>query len=187
MNKTVWRSIIAVIALVALLFLYLLSRGLMNNPGSIPTALIGKPAFDFAVPAVANVSADSTTPAELNLSAFKGRPLIINFWASWCASCADEAPGLEKFYQEYKDKVAMIGIAIQDTPQKAREVAAQHGSRYPIGVDEEGKSAIDYGVTGVPETFFIDKEGIIRFKFAAPVTYQELVGAYVRYFEPGSP
>ena len=109
------------------------------------------------------------------LDDFKGRPVVVNFWASWCVSCREEARELEKFWQAVKGKnVAVVGVAIQDTVEAAQKFAKQYGKTYILGLDEDGKAAIDYGVAGVPETFIIDASGVIVHKETGPVTAQKL-------------
>ena len=148
-----------------------------KNPNKAPNVLIDKPAHAFQVgwlqgkEFVANGAGET-----LSLDSFKGRPLILNFWASWRYSCRAEALDFEAFWQRYKEKgVAVVGIAIQDSPSAAMDFARQYGKTYILGLDtDDGKAAIDYGVTGVPETFFIDRNGIIVHKEAGPVTAQIL-------------
>ena len=101
----------------------------------------------------------------------RGKVVVLNFWASWCYSCREEARFFEEFWQKYKDKgIAVVGIAIQDQDGPAIEFARQFGKTYILGLDTDGKASIDYGVYGVPETFLIDRNGVIRHKEAGPVT-----------------
>jgi cytochrome c biogenesis protein CcmG/thiol:disulfide interchange protein DsbE len=97
--------------------------------------------------------------------------LILNFWASWCVSCRTEAHELESFWKAYRDQgVKVVGIAIQDEQEAAKKFAQYYGKTYILGLDEDGKAAIDYGVSGVPETFLIDRDGVIRHKEIGPVS-----------------
>ena len=95
-------------------------------------------------------------------------PIVLNFWASWCAECRIEAVILEDFFKKYgvnNKKFVMIGIAIQDTPKNAKAFAKHFGKSYLLGLDDDaGNIALDYGIYGVPETFFIDPEGNIFHK-----------------------
>ena len=149
----------------------ILSLGLVFDPSTSTNALLGKKANDFKV--VLLQGEDSASPpsgTNMSLSDFKGSPLILNFWASWCVSCRHEAAVMEAFWKKHKRSgVKMVGIAIQDTPEAAMKFAKYFGKTYILGFDEEGKAGIDYGVTGVPETFFIDRNGIIQHKEAGPV------------------
>ncbi|NRA45196.1 MAG: redoxin domain-containing protein [Oligoflexales bacterium] len=149
----------------------ILSLGLVFEPSTSTNALLGKKANDFNV-----VLLQGEEPGhphggkKLSLSDFKGSPLILNFWASWCVSCRHEAAIMEAFWKKHRAKgVKMVGIAIQDSPEAAMKFAKYFGKTYILGLDEEGKAGIDYGVTGVPETFFIDRNGVIQHKEAGPV------------------
>lgn len=149
----------------------ILSLGLYFDPSTSTNALLGKKANNFKVVQLQGEdSVDLQQRKELSLSDFKGSPLILNFWASWCVSCRQEAAIMEAFWKKYQERgVKLVGIAIQDTPEAAMKFAQYFGKSYILGFDEEGKAGIDYGVTGVPETFFIDRQGIIQHKEAGPV------------------
>ena len=118
------------------------------------------PGFDLVLQDGGQVS-----PAEL-----RGKVVLVDFWASWCAPCRQEAPVLEETYLEYAGAdVEFVGVNIWDLPDNATEYVAQFGISYPNGVDEDGKIAIDYGVQGIPEKFFVDRNGLIRQKFVGPI------------------
>lgn len=158
------------LSLVVIGVIGILGKALQMNPAQIPSALIGKPAFDFDVKVIQGSQwLSDGSLARINQTSFKGKPLIVNFWASWCMACRDEARDFEAFWQEYKSKgINLLGIAIQDEPSAALEFARTFGKTYLLGIDDNGQSAINYGVTGVPETFFIDSRGIIRDKITGP-------------------
>lgn len=100
----------------------------------------------------------------LRMSDIKGKPIVLNFFASWCIPCGEEAPTFEVGYQEYKEKgVQFVGIASQDTHSKAQEFVQKHGLTFPSGLDATGAIREAYGVFGMPTTFFIDKEGYINY------------------------
>lgn len=166
--------IIIAVSLVAFaLFLSVLWRGLNSDPNKVPSALLDKNAMGFQVAWLQGQEhMASPRPEGFSLADFKGRPMILNFWASWCYSCQAEASDFEAFWQRYKDKgVIVAGIAIQDSSEAALQFAKRYGKTYMLGLDaEDGKAAIDYGVTGVPETFFIDRHGRIIHKEAGPVS-----------------
>lgn len=164
------------ILLFSLVFIYFLVLGLQNDPTQIPSALINKPAKEFNVQWLQGKEyLDNPAGDTFKLQDFKGRPIILNFWASWCYSCRHEARDFEEFWQQYKDSgVIVAGIAIQDSEEAARQFAQQYRKTYILGLDLDGKAAIDYGVTGVPETFVIDREGRIVYKEAGPVTAEKL-------------
>jgi len=110
-----------------------------------------------------------------HLNTHKGKPVVINFWASWCIPCREEMPALEKAYKEYKKKgVVFIGISVQDTETKAREFVEEFQVTFPTGIDMTGVIRDNYRVYGLPTTFFIDKEGKIDYLHVGGVT-EELI------------
>lgn len=153
----------------------ILGVGLTLNPNSGTSALIGKLGKNFEVKQLQS-PIQSETKNKLNLSHFRGKPLVLNFWASWCFSCREEASEIQRFWELNKgsNKVSVVGIAIQDSENSALEFAKNHGKTYYLGLDEDGKAGIDYGITGVPETFFIDENGKIVHKIAGPVDLKTL-------------
>ena len=150
---TVWVIILGLISL--------LGFGFTTDPKKVPSPLIGRNAPDFQV-------YELNGEQKFSLSEFTGRPIVLNFWASWCAECRTEAVILEEFFQKYgvkNKKLVMIGIAIQDSPKKAKAFARHFDKTYHLGLDDDaGNIALDYGIYGVPETFFIDPKGIIFHK-----------------------
>ncbi|MDZ7653842.1 MAG: DsbE family thiol:disulfide interchange protein [Burkholderiaceae bacterium] len=139
-----------------------LLRGLWLNPREVPSPLIGKPAPQFTLP---KLQADAQFASKDML----GQVWIFNVWASWCTPCRAEHP---LFNQLAAQKlVPIIGLNYKDTPQAAKRWLAELGDPYVLTVaDNDGRVGIDYGVYGVPETFVIDKKGVIRHKHIGPVT-----------------
>lgn len=154
-------------------FLYL---GVQKSGTQIPSSLIGKPARDFRLKVIQDAAGlAQTSPYYLHSKDLRGKNIILNFWASWCFSCRQEALDLQHLWQSLDQKdTVVVGVAIQDTIAAAQNFAAQYGKTYTLGLDETGSVSIDYGITGVPETFFIDKAGIIRHKEAAPLSFAQL-------------
>jgi cytochrome c biogenesis protein CcmG/thiol:disulfide interchange protein DsbE len=144
--------------------LLLLAYGFRTDPRTIPSPLIDKPAALFTLTTFAG--------QPISLGALRGRVVVLNFWASWCyPACYDEAPVLARAWERFKDKgVVMIGVNIQDKEEPAKKFLAQFGHTFPNAPDPGGRVSVDYGVYGVPETFFIDKAGRIRFKQVGAVT-----------------
>jgi cytochrome c biogenesis protein CcmG/thiol:disulfide interchange protein DsbE len=144
--------------------LLLLAYGFWTNPREIPSPLIGTPAATFTL--------TSFTGAPVSLEQHRGQVVLLNFWASWCIpACYDEAPTLERTWQAYKDKgVVVLGVNVQDKEEPARKFIAQFGHTFPNAPDPGGRVAVDYGVYGVPETFFIDRKGRVRFKQVGGLT-----------------
>ena len=162
------------LAILAVIFIALLGKGLTIDQKKIPVAQLNKPAQELHVRLIqggldgkGEVQFDQET---LTISELKGRPVILNFWASWCVSCREEALELEAFWKLHRDEILVVGVAIQDEAASARAFAEHYGKTYILALDEDGKAAIDYGVTGVPETFLIDRQGVIQHKEVGPVT-----------------
>ena len=147
------------------------------NVAKIPSALIGKPGGNFQATWIQGQQhlPQQAQAKGFSLADFRGKPVVLNFWASWCVSCREEALEFEKFWQAAKGRdVVVVGIAIQDTVEAAQKFALQYGKTYILGLDEDGVAAIDYGVSGVPETFIIDRAGIIVHKEVGPITAPKL-------------
>ncbi len=98
----------------------------------------------------------------LGLGNYAGRPVIVNFWASWCPPCREEAPLLVQLARRAPQGLAVVGILYQDTAENAQRFVDEFGVPYATLLDPQGTAAIDYGLTGIPETFFIDRTGMIR-------------------------
>lgn len=169
--------VISAALLVFVSFVLLLRIGLDLNPSQIPSALLNKPALEFKAAWINGREHLNNSESEtFELKDFKGQGLILNFWASWCFSCRQEAHDFEKFWRAYKDSgIKVVGIAIQDSPEDAIRFAKQYGKTYILGLDTDGSAAINYGVTGVPETFVINAEGKIIYKEAGPVDEAKLM------------
>lgn len=126
-----------------------------------------EPAKDFAL----EVQSGDT----LLLSDLEGKVVMLDFWASWCAPCRQEAPVLEETYRNYASTdLEFVGVNIWDLPDNAAAYLVDFGISYPNGVDGEGLIAIDYGVKGIPEKFFIDRDGNVRQKFVGPIRPEKL-------------
>ncbi|MEK7714213.1 MAG: TlpA disulfide reductase family protein [candidate division NC10 bacterium] len=161
MSRQVWRWLIP---LSVIPVLALLAYGFRLNPRDVPSPLLGRPAAAFALATFEG--------APLSLEAQRGKVVVVNFWASWCyPACYEEAPVLERNWRAYRDRgVVVLGVDIQDREEAARKFIKDFGLTFPNAQDTTGKVSVNYGVYGVPETFFIDRQGRIRAKHVGAVT-----------------
>ena len=144
-----------------------LAIGLQLNPREVPSPLIGRPAPAFTLPLLSD-PAKTLSPADL-----RGQVWLLNVWASWCASCRQEHDILLDLAR--RGVAPVYGLDYKDQPDAARAWLARLGTPYTaVIVDREGRTGIDYGVYGVPETYVIDKQGIIRHKHTGPLTAQSV-------------
>jgi cytochrome c biogenesis protein CcmG/thiol:disulfide interchange protein DsbE len=159
-----------------------LAVGLKLDPREVPSPLIGKPAPDFTLP-VLDEPGKTITPAD-----FRGQVWLLNVWASWCSGCRVEHDLLLRMTAS--GDIMMVGMDYKDEVADARNWLRQLGNPYQlVVVDADGKAGIDWGVYGVPETFVIDKQGIVRHKHIGPVTEEavrETILPMVRQLEAES-
>lgn len=184
------RSIVAVAVIVPVLVLFW--YGLSLNPNVIPSPLPGQPAPSFSLklmdpPEGVGGEGESFTATELgaepmardevSLEELRGKVVVLNFWASWCLACRDEHHPLSEIATLYRDRgVVFFGVLYNDTPDKARRwIREMGGQSYPSLIDPGSRTAIDFGLYGVPETFFIDQEGKVAYKHIGPVTRSLLI------------
>ena len=155
---------LGVVFAAALLILLIYGLFFASNPRQIPTPQIGKKANPFAT--------RTFYGKPISLEQFRGKPVVLNFWASWCIACKAEARILESAHQHFTPKGAVfIGIAINDTREASLSFIRRYGKTYLLAPDGTiGDISLDYGVTAVPETFLIDKNGIIQNKIMGAVT-----------------
>jgi cytochrome c biogenesis protein CcmG/thiol:disulfide interchange protein DsbE len=144
-----------------------------DDPSKIPSALIGHPAPQTALPPLEGlVNNDAQVPG-LDPATFKGKVSIVNVWASWCIPCHEEAPLLTALGND--KRLQLIGINYKDAPDNARRFLGRYGNPFGIvGVDGNGRAAIEWGVYGVPETFIVGREGTIVYKMVGPVTPENI-------------
>jgi cytochrome c biogenesis protein CcmG/thiol:disulfide interchange protein DsbE len=134
------------------------------DPSRIDSPLIDAPAPPFELPRLAD-------DAPVSLQSFTGKPVVVNFWATWCASCPMEHPVLLQAARRYEGRVQFVGIAYEDKkPRLQGWLDRNGGEAFPTLVDVGGKAAIAYGVYGVPETYVIDAKGVIRYKHTGPIS-----------------
>lgn len=147
---------------------WILVRGLGTDPNRMDAPLVGKAAPSFSLRKLSDGK-------ELALSDLRGRPLLLNFWSTWCIPCRNEHPVLVRGAQLFGRQVQFVGVVYQDRNEVVEAWLDRYGGRaYPTLIDAGGKAAIAYGVYGVPETYFIDSAGVIRDKHVGPLSLPAL-------------
>ncbi|HET8563580.1 MAG TPA: TlpA disulfide reductase family protein [Candidatus Binatia bacterium] len=151
-----WRRLFVLLVIIGPM-LWLLAFGFSRDPRHINSPLVARqaPAFELTL----------LDGKKISLSDLRGKAVFLNFWASWCAPCRVEARDLEAAWQQLKDKnMVFLGVDLQDTEKNAIDFLKEFNVTYPNGQDTSGKIAVDYGVWGIPESFFIDPQGRITYK-----------------------
>jgi len=153
------------LGLVALFLIQLYS----GDPSVLPSALIGRPAPQTALPPVVGLTRDGAPVPGLDPAAFKGVVTVVNVWASWCVPCRDEAPILMELAHD--SRIRLVGINYKDESDNARRFLGRYGNPYAAaGADQNGRAGIEWGVYGVPETFVVGRDGRIAYKLVGPIT-----------------
>jgi peroxiredoxin len=133
------------------------------NPGSLPPApQVGHPAPDFSLRTTGDVT--------VTLSALRGQPVMINFWATWCGPCRTEIPHIQDASVRYADQIVMLGVDSAEPAALVADFASHYSMTYPLPLDENGKVSALYRVFALPTTYFVDREGIIRIIFSGPMS-----------------
>lgn len=148
--------------LATLPLLGVLLANLGRDPHALASPLVGRPAPPFSLPPVGG-------GPQVSLSSLRGRPVVLNFWATWCGPCFEEHAALVRAARDLGSEVRFLGVVYEDEEPLVTGFLAQYGRAYPSLMDAAGITAIAYGVYGVPETFFVDPHGIIVAKFTGPL------------------
>jgi len=165
-----------IFAALAGLFLYRLVNG--GDTSRIPSALIGRPVPDTALPPLPGLERDGKPIPGITPELFRGAVTLVNVWASWCVPCHDEAPFLLELAKD--KRIQVVGINYKDVPDNARRFLGRYGNPFAAsGADANGRASIDWGVYGVPETFVVGRDGHIAFKLIGPIT-QDNFGAVLK-------
>ncbi len=164
----------------------LFTVGILRDPtrrDDIPSALLEEQVPNFSMPLFERYSADYGDRFEL--SEQQGRPVVVNFWASWCAPCRDEMPVLEASWQEHQSEVLFVGVITQESSETGAEaLLSEFALSYPSGIDESNRINIDYGLFGLPETFFIRADGTLNYRHSGPITQDAMEQQVQALLEP---
>lgn len=165
-----WK-VLAVGALLIIPLVWVLAMGFGKDPRALPNVLEGKQAPGFALQ---TMDGDRI----IDLAELRGKPVVVNFYSSWCVPCAQEHPWLVKVAPSFQERgVTFLGVIYNDEPVKVKAFLRRYGEAYPTLIDPAQRTAMDYGVAGVPETFLIDAEGRIARKFTGPVVPDQFLAA----------
>ncbi|HET8568051.1 MAG TPA: redoxin domain-containing protein [Candidatus Limnocylindria bacterium] len=146
-----------------------LGLGFRRDPQDIRSAAVGKPAPAFDLPAL-------DAPGSVSLASYRGKVVVVNFFASWCVPCKEEHPVLARVWERYRTSdVVLIGILYQDSVDAGRAFTRRLGTTWPTAVDDTGRLALAFGVFGVPETFFIGADGVIAGRHIGPIDEDTLI------------
>ncbi len=162
-----WRSV-AFVLVPLLLFALLLASGLGRDPRELPSELEGEAAPEFSLPRLDD-------EGTIDLADLDGQVVVLNFWASWCVPCREEHPALTAAWGRYRERgVVIVGVVFEDSSEGALEFRDELGGDWPLATDPDSRTAIAYGVYGIPETFVIAPDGTVSAKTTGAVTYDWL-------------
>ncbi len=171
MSRRVWNLLFGALCVVGAAWIWAgrVPAGDASRAGLPAAPAVGHPAPDFTLVTV--------TGETFSLSALNGKPVVLNFWATWCPPCRAELPELQAAGSRYGDQVIIAGVNQAEPPDDVRAFAGQLGLTYPIPLDEAAVVSRQYAVRSLPTTFFIDRRGIIRRIQSGPVTEATLAQA----------
>lgn len=156
-----WKRALLVVLLVSPLFV-ILAAGFGQDPHQVPFMLKDKPAPAFSLVTIEG--------KPFSFDELKGKPAVVNFWATWCVPCVQEHGLLQSASRFYEGAANFVGVVYQDEKEAAKEYLARYGNEFTQCMDQDSRTAIDYGVAGVPESFIIDADGVVRYKHEGPLT-----------------
>jgi len=159
--------VLAVGLLVVVPLIGILVLNIGRDPHAFNSPMIGRPAPTFTLRALGGGE-------PVSLAALRGRPVVINFWATWCVPCYEEHAVLVAAAREAGDSVQFLGVIYEDDADRVADFLSRQGSAYPSLMDDDGKTAMAYGIYGVPETFFVDAQGRIAAKYTGPLHREAL-------------
>ena len=163
----------AIALTVIALLIFVLFKAFGTDPHAVPFMLVGKPAPAFSIKRL-------DTDELVTLEQFKGRPIVLNFWSTWCGPCKMEHPVLDWAAKQYQGRIVFLGIVFEDNEANTKKFLKENGWSFPQLFDPKSTVAVDYGVSGVPETYFITPQGQIRGKVAAPFVEPAQIDPYLK-------
>jgi cytochrome c biogenesis protein CcmG, thiol:disulfide interchange protein DsbE len=165
-------GVVAVVGVLAALFAF----GILRDPtrrDDIPSALLNRQTPDFTVPLFDRYRTEYGNT--FDAAAARGQPLVVNFWASWCLPCREEMPVLEASWREHQGEVLFVGVNTQETSESgAQALLNEFSLSYPNGRDESNRINIEYGLFGLPETFFIRADGTLSYRHSGPISSETM-------------
>jgi cytochrome c biogenesis protein CcmG, thiol:disulfide interchange protein DsbE len=175
------RALLLVVVLAAVLGIAaLLATGLGRDPTATASPLVGRTAPDFRLAGLQG--------PPVRLSALRGQVVVVNFWASWCAECRTEQQALDQTWERFRDSgVVVLGVNFQDNATDAGDYLAGAGLTYPNVQDTDSRTALAYGLRGVPETFVVNRSGRIVDRVIGPVDAGRLASTLTSLTEAGAP
>ena len=169
-SKKLKATVIFLLAILIAGFTMFLAIGVMGTTTATSRSgkeLVGKKAPSFVAPKVGGQL--------VSLENYKNKPLVLNFWASWCPPCRDETPGMERIWRKYEDQgVVILGINVQDGEKEAERYISEFGVTFSNALDLDGSITVDYGVTGLPVTFFIDNDSVVKGRWVGSISEDRL-------------
>ena len=169
-SKKLKATVIFLLAILIAGFTMFLAIGVMGTTTATSRSgkeLVGKKAPSFVAPKVGGQL--------VSLENYKNKPLVLNFWASWCPPCRDETPGMERIWRKYEDQgVVILGINVQDGEKEAERYISEFGVTFSNALDLDGSITVDYGVTGLPVTFFIDNDSVVAGRWVGSISEDRL-------------
>jgi cytochrome c biogenesis protein CcmG, thiol:disulfide interchange protein DsbE len=163
-------ALVGAVAIAVLVVAGLLATGLGASGSIAASPLVGRPAPEFDLPDL-----HGRPDHGIRLSDLRGQVVVVNFWASWCAECRTEQPALNQTWERFRDAgVVVVGVNFEDATGDAQQFVAGLGTSYPVVVDTDSKTALAFGLRGVPETYLIDQRGRLVDRFVGPVTADRL-------------
>ncbi len=167
----------SILLITVTVLVWVFAFGLSRDPSVVASALRGQPAPEFAL---RTLDGEDT----IRLSDMRGRVAVVNFWASWCTPCIEEHAALAAAWARYRDRgVVVVGILFQDTPSNGIEFMQRLGGDWPVVEDPNSRTALAFGVAGVPETFFVGPNGRISHREVGAVTYEVLTEQITRLLQ----